>query len=181
MVPSICCSFGAFRPGSLREAAPARRALQREAECKVNAWIYRIAEVIDAVDIHYIDVLCVQPVRRPHTYESERITAVRETVVPVIAFGDAEGVFAAKIGTEFVVGNAVVRSRRAGLGLLFALRRGSLFRLGALLLLGSFLFLLWFGFLRLFLFWFSRVFLFVLVFLLVVLLLGVEWSGDSEK
>jgi hypothetical protein len=76
-----------------------------DAEGNVNAWVHRVAQVIHAVNIDDINVLRVEPVGWPCADKSERIAAVLESAITVVALADMERVFASKIGLATVVGN----------------------------------------------------------------------------
>src|SRR5208282_228257 len=82
------------------------RALQREAEYKVDARERCVAQVVHAVNLDHINVLRVEPVAGPRVPESEPIATVLEAVVAVVAFADMEGVSSSKISPEAIVGNA---------------------------------------------------------------------------
>src|SRR5450759_2936655 len=79
-----------------------------DAECNVDAGIRRVAQVIHAVNVDYINILRVEPVAWPCAHEAERIAAIFETAITVIALGDAKPVFLSKIRLETVIGNAAV-------------------------------------------------------------------------
>src|ERR1700728_1691222 len=140
--------------------------LQRYFECDVDAGVRWIAEVIHAVNLHYINVLRVEPVAGPSTNKSERVAAVLEAVIAVIAFADPKAVFPPKIGLVTVFGNAAATVTSA-------LRRLCAFLfLLVVLILGLRILL----FLCTFLLWLS--FLFFL--LILLLLLCIHWRDDSE-
>ena len=65
-----------------------------------------VAQVIHAIDLDHINILRIEPVARPRIHESERIAAVLEAVIPVVALADTKRVLLSKIGLESVVGNA---------------------------------------------------------------------------
>src|SRR5208282_4270485 len=145
------------------------RALQREAEYKVNAGKRRVAQVVHAVNLDHINVLRVEPVAGPRVPESEPIATVLEAVIAVVAFADMERVSSSKIGPEAIVGNAATAVTTGALFLLF---RPSLL---CVLLLCVLLFLLCTFFLLLCVFLFVLgvlvLLLSVFLFLLAVLLL----------
>ena len=95
--------------------------LKREAECNIHARIHRVAQVIHAVNVDHINVLRVEPVAGPRPDESERIAAVLEAVIPVVALADTKRVCLSKVGLITVVRNAVATGMlrlcsRLGLG-----------------------------------------------------------------
>src|SRR5579863_97027 len=81
--------------------------LECDVDSNVNAGIHRVAKVIHAVDVDNIKVLRVEPVTWPRVNECERISAVFEAVIAVIALANSKCVFPSKIGPITVVGNAV--------------------------------------------------------------------------
>src|ERR1700685_2525409 len=156
--------------------------LQCEAESEVDAGKRCVAQVIHAVYLDNINVLGVEPIVGPGINESERVAAVLEAVITVIARAYTKRVLLSKVGLEFVCGNAAA-SLVSGV----LLRRVLLCRLTIRLLLLCILrrrrgrSLLWFcG-----LFW-LRFFLFLrlgfgFLFFLLVLLLCKRRSRDSES
>src|SRR5208282_1518738 len=140
------------------------RALQREAEYKVNAGKRRVAQVIHAVNLDHINVLRVEPVAGPRVNESESIATVLEAVIPVIGLAHTKRVLLPKAGLETLGRNTAA----AVAGSVPFLLCVFLFRLDVLLLLRRWSFLLLSGLfgLRFFLFLGRLGSLFVLVLLL---------------
>ena len=92
-----------------------------DAECNVDAGIRRVAQVIRAIDIDNVNILRVEPVAWPCAHESERVTAIFEAAITVIALAHAKPVLLSKTGLETVVGNAAVTVTTGTLRLHFRL------------------------------------------------------------
>jgi len=144
--------------------------LQSDVECNVHARIARVAQVINAINFDDINILRVQPVRRPRLSESEPVAAVLEAAISrVVGLVNAKPMLPAEIRLETIGWNAaVIAAVRLGLRLLCTPFLG-----GALFVLHGFF---WLRFL-VFFFFLRRLGFFLL---LVLLLLCVRWKADSD-
>ena len=68
--------------------------VDRNPQARVNP----VVHVVAAIAVHDVNVIGVTPAYRPGIDEAERISAIREAPIPVIAFADVESVIVAKIG-----------------------------------------------------------------------------------
>lgn len=145
-----------------------------------NSRVYRVNEVVLAVDVVNVDVVIVAPVAGPGFGILEQIAAVAEAAV--LSTRDTEVMFPAEMGAEIIVRNtaAIVVARVAlrllGAAAILGLRSCMLAILRGLILPGAVVLLFFFGLLALPL---SVLVLFFRVLLFAILLLAVRlrlWS-----
>jgi hypothetical protein len=87
---------------------PALEKSLKNVDGDAKAGMKTVVHVIAAIDIVDVNVIRVVPTHRPRVNEPERIAAVLEAPIVVVASVDVEAVAAAKAGAVMVVRNAAM-------------------------------------------------------------------------
>jgi hypothetical protein len=95
--------------GSLTSSPePALEKSLKNADGDAKAGMKTVVHVIAAIDVVDVHIIRVVPTYRPRVNEPERIAAVLEAPIIVVASVDMEAVAAAKTGAVMVVRNAAM-------------------------------------------------------------------------